>query len=154
MSINRLAVVYIDEGNYGLAETYAAQALAGRRHMLGPDHPDTIASANDLALAYELQGKFTEGESLARDTEKMEQAKQPDDWQRFWTESLLGESLAGEKRYAEAEPLLLEGYRGMLARKDRISVPNWRHLASAHEWIVQLYEAWGKPKKAAEWRHT
>jgi serine/threonine protein kinase len=82
MSINGLAVVYIDEGKYGLAETYAAQALAGRKYNLGPDHPDTMASANDLALAYQLQGKFTESEPLARETEKMEQAKQPDDWQR------------------------------------------------------------------------
>jgi len=42
----------------------------------------------------------------------------------------------------------------MLARKDLISVPNQRHLDSAREWIVQMYEAWGKPEKAAEWRHN
>ena len=48
---------------------------------------------------------------------------QPDDWQRFRAESLLGASLAGEKKYAEAEPLLLEGYQGMLPHKDHISRP-------------------------------
>jgi eukaryotic-like serine/threonine-protein kinase len=42
----------------------------------------------------------------------------------------------------------------MLARKDRIEVPNWYQLDRAHEWLVQLYQAWGKPQKAAEWaRH-
>jgi len=35
---------------------------------------------------------------------------QPDDWQRFRAESLLGASLAGQKKYANAAPLLLEGY--------------------------------------------
>ena len=60
--------------------------------------------------------------------------------------------LAGEKKYAEEEPLLLEGYRGMLARKDLIAVPNWRHLDSAREWIVQMYKSWGKPEKARELR--
>ena len=40
----------------------------------------------------------------------------------------------------------------MLARKDLIPAPNRRDLDSAHEWIVQMYEAWGKPEKAAEWR--
>ena len=65
-----------------------------------------------------------------------------------------GESLVGEKKYADAEPLLLEGYRGMLARKDRIPVPKQGDLASTREWIVQMYVAWGKPEKAAEWRHT
>jgi hypothetical protein len=73
---------------------------------------------------------------------------------RFRAESLLGESLAGEKKYAEAEPLLLEGYRGMLARKDRIEVPDRSHLDSVHEWIVEMYEAWGKPGKANDWRHN
>ena len=61
-------------------------------------------------------------------------------------------SLAGQKKYAEAEPLLLEGYQGMLARKDRIGVPDWYHLDRAREWIIQLYQAWGKPERAAEWR--
>jgi hypothetical protein len=60
--------------------------------------------------------------------------------------------LSGEKKYAEAEPLLLEGYHGMLERKALISVPNQRHLDSAHEWIVQMYNAWDKPQKAAEWK--
>ena len=40
--------------------------------------------------------------------------------------TLLGASLAGQKKYAEAELLLLEGYQGMAARKERIRVPDWR----------------------------
>jgi hypothetical protein len=75
----------------------------------------------------------------------------PDVWQRFFAESLLGSSLAGQKKYAEAEPLLLEGYRGMEARKERIGIPDRYRLDRAREWIVQLYQAWGKPEKAAEW---
>jgi eukaryotic-like serine/threonine-protein kinase len=98
------------------------------------------------------QGKFTDAEPLAREALEMDQKQQPDHWQRFRAESLLGASLAGEKKYAEAEPLLLEGYQGMLARKDRIVVCDWYHLGRAHEWIVQLYQAWGKPAKAAEWK--
>ena len=57
-----------------------------------------------------------------------------------------------QKKYAQAEPLLLEGYSGMLARKDRIDVPEWYYLDRAREWLVQLYQDWGKPEKAAEWR--
>jgi serine/threonine protein kinase len=152
-SLSNMVSMYQVQGKYSSAETYAAQALAGRRHALGPEHPDTMASANDLALAYLSQDKFTECESLARETEAMERTQQPDTWQRFWSESLLGASLAGEKKYAKAEPLLLQGYRGMVARKDLIPVPKWRYLDSgAHEWIVEMYEAWGKPQKAAEWR--
>jgi eukaryotic-like serine/threonine-protein kinase len=144
--------MYQRQGKYALAETRAAQALSGRRHALGSEHPDTMASAADLALAYVSQGKFAEGEPLAREALEFNRKKQPDDWQRFRAESLLGASLAGQKKYAEAEPPLLEGYRGMLERKDQIGVPDWYHSDRAHEWIVQLYQAWGKPEKAAEWR--
>jgi len=60
--------------------------------------------------------------------------------------------LAGQREYAEAEPLLIEGYQGMATRKERMSVPDWYHLDRAREWIVQLYRAWGKLGKAAEWK--
>jgi serine/threonine protein kinase len=146
------ASMYQHQGKYALAQTYAAQALAGRRHALGPEHPDTMASAADLALAYISQGKFAESEPLAREAMEFNRKKQPDDWQGFRAETLLGASLAGQKKYVDAEPLLLEGYQGMVARKDKIEVANWYHLDRAREWIVQLYQAWGKPGKAAEWK--
>jgi eukaryotic-like serine/threonine-protein kinase len=151
-TLSDFASMYQHQGKYALAETYAAQALAGRRHALGPEHPDTMASAADLALAYVSQGKFAQSEPLAREAMEFNRKKQPDDWQGFRAETLLGASLAGQKKYADAEPLLLEGYQGMVARKDKIEVPNWYHLDRAREWIVQLYQQWGKPGKAAEWK--
>jgi eukaryotic-like serine/threonine-protein kinase len=146
------ASMYQRQGKYALAETYDAQALAGRRHALGPEHPDTMVSAADLALAYLSEGKFAESEPLAREAMEVNRKNQPNDWKGFRAESLLGASLAGQKKYAVAEPLLLSGYQGMTARKDRIDVPDWYHLDRAREWLVQLYQAWGKPDKAAKWR--
>jgi eukaryotic-like serine/threonine-protein kinase len=151
-TLSGFASLYQRQGKYSLAETYATQALDGRRHVLGLEHPDTMASAADLVLAYLSQGKFTESEPLAREALDFNRKNQQEDWQRFRAESLLGASLAGQKKYAEAEPLLLSGYQGMAARKGRIDVPDWYHLDRAREWIVQLYQAWGKPAKAAEWR--
>ena len=150
--LSDFASMYQRQGRYALAETYAAKALAGCRHAMGPEHPDTMGFAADLALAYLSQGKFAESEPLAREAMEFDRKKQPDDWQAFRAESLLGASLAGQKKYAEAEPLLLEGYQGMVARKDKIEVLNWYHLDRAREWIVQLYQAWGKPEKVAEWK--
>jgi len=151
-TVSAVASMYQRQGKYALAETYATRALAGRRHALGSEHPDTMASAADLALAYVCQRNFTGAEPLAREALEFNRKKQPDNWQRFRVETLLGASLAGQKKYAEAEPLLLEGYEGMSARKDRIEVPDWYHLGRACEWLVQLYEAWGSPVKAAEWK--
>jgi eukaryotic-like serine/threonine-protein kinase len=119
---------------------------------LGAEHPDTIASEADLALAYVSERKFAEAERVAREAFETNKKVQPDDWQRYRAESLLGASLAGQKQYADAEPLLLEGYQGMLTRKNRISVPDQYHLDRAHEWLIQLYVDWGKPDKASAWR--
>ena len=130
------AAMYELEGKYVLAETYAMQALAGRRRLVGSEHPKTMADAAVLALVYVSERKFTEAEPLARDIAR---TKQPEDWERYRAESLLGASLAGHKKYTEAEPLLLEGYQGMLARKDhRIwRFPDWYHLdrAPRMEWF-------------------
>jgi hypothetical protein len=68
--------------------------------------------------------------------------------------TLLGASLTGQKKYAEAEPLLLGGYQGMMKQKDHIAVPDWSYLNLAREWIVQLYRTSGKPQKATEWSNN
>jgi len=148
--LSDFAFMYQRQGKYALAANYAAQALAARRHASGSENPGTMASACDLALAYQSQGKFAEAEPLAREAMEFEREKQPDNWQRFLAESLLGVSLAGQKRYAQAEPLLLEGYQGMLAWKDRTAVANWYYIDRAREWTVQLYQAWGRPAKAGD----
>jgi tetratricopeptide (TPR) repeat protein len=144
--------MYQQEGDYARAESVAAEVLTSRRHRSGSQNPNTVSSALDLGLACASEGKFTESEALAREALEFYQKEEPDDWQRYRAESVLGASLAGEKKFAEAEPLLSEGYQGMLARRDRIAIPDRYHLDRAREWLVQLYSAWGKPEKAAEWK--
>lgn len=140
------------QGEYASAETYTAQVLAGRRSAFGSDNPDTMSSAAELALAYVSEGKFSQSEPLAREALEFNDKNHPDTWQRFRAESILGASLAGQKKFAEAEPLLLEGYRGMSARKPQIDVPDWYHIDRARDWIIGLYQAWGRLSQAAEWK--
>src|SRR5262249_23631503 len=86
-------------------------------------------------------------ECLRLRTEKL-----PDAWVTFNARSMLGASLLGQQKYAEAEPLLLAGYEGMKQRADKIPANGKVHLNEALERLAQLYEAWGKADKAAEWR--
>jgi hypothetical protein len=69
-----------------------------------------------------------------------------------YTKSLLGGSLLGQNKYAEAEPLLLAGYEGMMQREETIPVIGKVRLTEAIERLVQLYEAWGQLEKVAEWK--
>jgi len=151
-AISGLASMYQREGKYAEAETYARQVLSGRRHALGSEAPDTMGSAADLALVYESQGQFARAEPLSRESLEFYQKQHPDDWQRFRVEGLLGASLAGQKNYAEAEPLLLEGYEGMVARREKIGAPDLYQVDIARGWLAELYVAWGKTAKAMEWK--
>ncbi|HEX3877487.1 MAG TPA: serine/threonine-protein kinase [Bryobacteraceae bacterium] len=139
-------------GNFALAESYAAEALAGRRRTLGEDNRDTMASAADLALAYISEKRFAQGEPLAREAMEIDRKERPNDWQGFRAECILGASLAGQKKYSEAEPLLLDGYREMDARKSRIRMEDRYHLDVAREWLYLLYEVQGQLGRAAEWK--
>jgi serine/threonine protein kinase/Tfp pilus assembly protein PilF len=151
-SISGLALTYYLQKKYAQAEDLYTQTLAERKHGPGPDDPDTLDNMADLGLTFQAQGKFASSETLAREAVERNRTKRPEDWQRFFAASLLGASLAGQKKYTEAEPLLLAGYQGMDARKDKIAAPDRYHLDLAGEWPVQLYQAWGSPQKAAQWQ--
>jgi len=70
----------------------------------------------------------------------------------------LGESLLCQKKYADAEPVLLSGYNGMEQRKDKIpsgSDGEYRRqprLKKALQLLGQLFEETGRPERAAEWK--
>ena len=66
--------------------------------------------------------------------------------------SLLSAVLLGEKKYADAEPLLLAGYSGMKQREKTIPPQGKDRLPEAGEHLLQLYEATDKKDEAAKWR--
>ena len=66
--------------------------------------------------------------------------------------SMLGGALLGQKKYAEAEPLLLQGAEGMKERRENIEPQGQDRLPEALERLVHLYDSWGKKEKAEDWR--
>lgn len=110
------------------------------------DH-DLLADQSRVLIR---EGKFAEAERLARECLAMCVRQVPYEWQTFYVQSLLGGSLLGQKKYAEAEPLLLSGYEGLEQRamKNRWGQPRREAL----ERLVALYEATDRPAQAAEWK--
>jgi serine/threonine protein kinase/tetratricopeptide (TPR) repeat protein len=151
-SHNSLAHAYLDAGRLPEAIALHEEALKLRTAKLGPDHPDTLISLNNLSRAYLAAGLFARSEPILRQCLAIRERTQPEGWWTFHTRSQLGGSLLGQKKFAEAEPLILQGYEGMEARQAKIPAPSQRRLAEAGERVVKLYEAWGKKDKAAEWR--
>ena len=71
---------------------------------------------------------------------KLREKTAPDHWTTFNTQSMLGESLVGQKKYAAAEPYLLAGYAGLKQREAKIPESfRMLRLTEAGERLVQLY---------------
>jgi hypothetical protein len=66
---------------------------------------------------------------------------------------MLGEALLGQKKTAEVEPFLKEGYQGLKMRQAKIPEPVRKvRLTEALDRLVQLYEATDSKDEAAKWR--
>jgi eukaryotic-like serine/threonine-protein kinase len=151
-SMRRLAALYSDEGKYGEAEAFFTRALKGQRRALGEVHPDTLSSLGGLGRLQLRQHKYLEAESTLRIALRGYEKIMPESWERYECQSMLGGSLDGQKKYAEAEPLLISGYEGLMQRGEAMLLQNRRFLSESGERIVQLYKNWGKPEMAASWQ--
>lgn len=148
-----LARVRERQGDYVEAETLLTKALEARTRVLGKEHDVTLLTAITLGNVRLERRDYDSAEKLLRETLASYQRSYPDIWQRYGCESLLGAALAGEKKYGEAEPMLLEGYQGMVAREEQMAVGSRRYLEKARGSLTEMYTAWGKPEKAAEWKN-
>ncbi len=140
---NKLAVAYRLAGR---------TTEAGRlfdQNLNAPAHATGLAVRGSILLS---EKKPAEAELKLRACLTIREKLQPDDWTTFDAKSMLGEALLDQKRYAEAEPLLLSGYEGMKQREDTIPPQDRHRLTSALQRLVHLYEAWGKQDKAAQWQ--
>jgi hypothetical protein len=71
-----------------------------------------------------------------------------DDWSVATTKALLGNSLVVQRRFADAEAVLLSARRDL----DVQPQPSARDVKATITGLVQLYEAWGKREAAAAYR--
>jgi serine/threonine protein kinase/tetratricopeptide (TPR) repeat protein len=104
-----------------------------------------------LALSLVLQERYAEAVPIAREAAGLYAKHAPNHARRFYYEGVLGAALLGQKKYAEAEPVLLQAYQGM-KRWERMSPLVISGMAEVVGWIVKLYEATNQPEKARAWR--
>ncbi|MEV4296031.1 tetratricopeptide repeat protein, partial [Microbispora rosea] len=67
-TLDNLAYVYVSAGRLDKALPLFQGTLSDRERVLGPDHPDTLASRNNLAYAYEAAGRLDEAIPLYQHT--------------------------------------------------------------------------------------
>jgi tetratricopeptide (TPR) repeat protein len=151
-SRHNLALVYRDEGRLAEATALAQRTLDIRRRILGPDHPGTLQSSDLLASLLLQTGDFSGAERLIRRSLQARIEIDPRDWRTAAAQSLLGAALSGQRRFAEAEPLLVAGYTGLKAQEGRMPAADRPDAGKAGLRLIRLYEDWGLAAKAEEWR--
>jgi serine/threonine protein kinase/tetratricopeptide (TPR) repeat protein len=149
---NSLGWAFQEQGEVARAEAIYHDVLTRRKAKIGTDDADFATVLACLGSCLLKQEKWGEAEAVLRECIRIRESKVTDDWTRFDTSSELGGCLLGQKKYAAAEPLIVSGYEGMRSREVKIPWQSKPRLAAAAERVVKLYEAWGKPDKAAAWR--
>jgi serine/threonine protein kinase/Tfp pilus assembly protein PilF len=150
-SMAGLAHIYAARGNFEQAERLFSTVLEARRRLLGEEQPDTLNTAIFLANVRLDRHDFASAEAALRDTLKIYEKIAPDDFSRHWCQGLLGASLGSQKKYAEAEPLLIAGYDGMAKGRDNVPAGDRRAINDIAQRTARLYQEWGNLDKAAEW---
>jgi tetratricopeptide (TPR) repeat protein len=149
-SVIHLGILYQEANKLGEAESWLAKGLEAGRRVLRAGEGTTRSGAESLGKIRVTQKRWAEAEALLRESLNSRDPEGPYSWQMSERRAELGLILMEQSRFAEAEPLLVSGYKGLVER--RSAIPKGVSLPQAGERIVQLYTAWGKPDQAAEWR--
>ena len=147
----QLGRTFLAAGRPADALPLLAEVLKISRARLGPEHTTTLSALDDIVDANLELRRWPEAETAAHECFKLREGKEPLELEHFRTMSQLGAALAGQGKYAHAEPLMLQGYDGLKEREALMQYMEKQWLLDAARRLVDLYNAWGKPEKAAEW---
>lgn len=151
-------------GNLGDAYSRARQGekaaatlatyVRGMRKRTPKDSPQFVTTLSRASTDLIVCEQYAAAEPFLREMLAIREKLHPDGWMTFETQSMLGKALLGQKKYADAEAMLLKGYEGMKAREKTIPSQFSERIPAALEHLVQLFEATNKKEDAAKWRQV
>jgi eukaryotic-like serine/threonine-protein kinase len=145
-SIAILAEIYYRRGDYRRATEEIERAIAIQQRVLDESHIDFARTWVVLGKILTRTGQPGRGETyLRRAVERRSRGMKPGHWMIGEAQSALGECLTVQKRYAEAEPLLVESYKTL----DAALSPQDPRTQEGRRRLAALHEAWQKPETAA-----
>jgi len=145
-NLNNLALLLREKGDYNQAIVLFREVTEIDRKNLGDDHPYVANAMRNLAAALVRKGDYKSAEELFHKAIAIQHKTFAEkSWEIATTKLLLGTCHTKAKRFKEAEPLILEAFPiieknfGALHPRTQAAVKS----------LIGLYEAWGKPEKAA-----
>jgi tetratricopeptide (TPR) repeat protein len=148
-----LAEVLLRRGKLDEAEVLCREALRiGRQHFPTDQYPTGHASVvlatitlGEILIA---RGRPDEAEPLLRECLVFADRNVPDYPRAGIVRRALGLALVRQKRFAEAEPMLLDAHESLAANTGPRSFETQQAVAA----LVELYDAWARPERAAQFR--
>jgi len=149
----RLFTGYAEKANrWDLGETWRRKWLAVVKTKNGPESAEYASNLSALGQNLVRQGRFEDAESVLRECVALRHRIQPGKWPVFHTQSRLGGALLGQRKFGEAEPLLVGAMTALLQAEKEPSPPDPVDMAESLERMVQLFEAQSKADEATRWR--
>ena len=144
-----IASLYSKQKRLEEAETLARRTLESQTLALGAEHPDTRISRVTLQNIYFQQGRFAEAEAIARQVLESSRRRVGENHPETLTDMHnLATIVDAFKRYDDAEAIYLRTIQGKL----KVYPPGHPSTGRSIQRLISMYERWGKPQKAAEWR--
>ena len=148
-NLRNQAISFYKQARYAESLKKVTETLTMYRETFGThyDHYPTALIIHGLILS--KTGQTGEGEKIVREAVKLRVDSLPKE--HYWValaNSALGECLAIEQRYNEAEPLLVGSYES-LKNSQGANNPRTR---LAQQQVVELYEKWQRPDLVAKYR--
>jgi serine/threonine protein kinase/tetratricopeptide (TPR) repeat protein len=151
-TMNTLALAYETTGALTQAVEAGGELVHMLRNQLPADDPRLTAVLARLGLLLLKAGRPADAEPILRECLGVREKKEPDAWRTFNAKSMLGGALLGQKKYAEAAPLLLAGYKELKKREKAIPPQGQVRLREAADRLIELYTATNNLAELKMWR--
>jgi tetratricopeptide (TPR) repeat protein len=143
------AQAFFSESKHSEAEARIAETLTIYRASTGPQFINFATALMVQGLICGQTGRIDEAEKLLREAVRIRAENMPEThFLRATANGALGEFLAAQKRFPEAEPFLVASYESL----KKSQTENSPRLRRARQRLANLYEAWNKPEQAAPYR--
>jgi tetratricopeptide (TPR) repeat protein len=138
------------QGRFPEAEALIDQVLQNYRQNSNPRYISFATALTIKGLILNRNGHTDEAEKILREALGLREANlPPDHFMTALTRAALGESLTAQKKYSDAEPLLLASYESLTRSQAGNDNPR---TSLAKRRLLELYTAWGKKEILAAYR--
>jgi tetratricopeptide (TPR) repeat protein len=149
ITLSQLAQLLSAMEQFAEAEPLCREALEIRQRKLGATHAATIGATSLLARILAGKGDWTGAEQAYGELIRLRRlAYSGDDLRITMAQNDRARCLTELGRFEEAEPLLLVGLRRVEAEHG----PDHAQAKAVRNRLAALYEAWGKPDEAQQYR--